>query len=386
MTHKYEIIEEISKQTEGHFINKKEVGCLSKHEVSAKDGKYLWIVNHDNPDYVHVQFSPKVCFKIFYLKKDNRVTGFEIIKTLNNAHNPKIEKITFSNFSMMHLKKFLELITSIDLESIKEQRINIENQVPLDDDAKNKLLALLQKNEGVDMLQSILDSNAVTSQDIVNLGFRKAQLQIFENLLTSPDYWKTYAKQEEISQTQEEKVFQYFLRKNPWIFGFGLDYRYLSIIQSEANVRGADISGKGTEKLDELLGTEDFTVLVELKKPTTSLFEKNDNRAGSWKLSSGLFEAVSQILEYKASHIVEFKNSDKLYAQDGSPILQDAIDPKCILLIGHSTQFCGDNKEMHIKKRTFELFRRDSRNIEIITYDELYKRAKFIVENRENKK
>ena len=33
-----------------------------------------------------------------------------------------------------------------------------------------------------------------------------------------------------------------------------------------------------------------------------------------------------------------------------------------------------------IKKKTFELFRRDSRNIEIITYDELYERAKFIAE------
>jgi hypothetical protein len=30
--------------------------------------------------------------------------------------------------------------------------------------------------------------------------------------------------------------------------------------------------------------------------------------------------------------------------------------------------------------KTFELFRRDSRNVEILTFDELYDRATFIVE------
>jgi hypothetical protein len=36
-------------------------------------------------------------------------------------------------------------------------------------------------------------------------------------------------------------------------------------------------------------------------------------------------------------------------------------------------------KEDLIKKKTFELFRRNSRTIEIVTYDELLERAKFIV-------
>lgn len=33
-----------------------------------------------------------------------------------------------------------------------------------------------------------------------------------------------------------------------------------------------------------------------------------------------------------------------------------------------------------IKKKTFELFRQDSLNIEILTYDELFERAKYIVD------
>ena len=37
-----------------------------------------------------------------------------------------------------------------------------------------------------------------------------------------------------------------------------------------------------------------------------------------------------------------------------------------------------------IKRKTFELFRNDSKNIEIITYRELHNRAKFIIENTTN--
>jgi hypothetical protein len=50
--------------------------------------------------------------------------------------------------------------------------------------------------------------------------------------------------------------------------------------------------------------------------------------------------------------------------------------------MGHWKQLeeSNNNLELEIKKKTFELFRNDSRNIEILTYDELYDRARYIVE------
>ena len=53
-----------------------------------------------------------------------------------------------------------------------------------------------------------------------------------------------------------------------------------------------------------------------------------------------------------------------------------------ILIIGNSKKQIHEIRnitERELKSDTFELFRRDSRNVEIITYDELYERAKFIV-------
>ena len=40
--------------------------------------------------------------------------------------------------------------------------------------------------------------------------------------------------------------------------------------------------------------------------------------------------------------------------------------------------------ERQIKEKTFELYRRDSRNIKMLTYDELLERARFIVQHKSN--
>ncbi len=45
----------------------------------------------------------------------------------------------------------------------------------------------------------------------------------------------------------------------------------------------------------------------------------------------------------------------------------------------------ANDNEKRIKEKTFELYRRDSRNIKILTFDELLERAKFIVEHGEKR-
>ncbi|MDW9378026.1 Shedu anti-phage system protein SduA domain-containing protein [Sinorhizobium meliloti] len=67
------------------------------------------------------------------------------------------------------------------------------------------------------------------------------------------------------------------------------------------------------------------------------------------------------------------------YDREGTLIRQRTTDPKCILVIGDDSAFSGSDAEREAKFRTFELFRRDSRNIGILTYSELYERAAFVV-------
>ena len=231
-------------------------------------------------------------------------------------------------------------------------------------------------------MDELLRNGSITSKDLVNIGYRRNQLSIFQRLLNKDDF-NFYRDLHGIASTQHEKILQHFFKENAWIFGFGLDYRYLSILQDEAHVSEEDAAGRDGAISDFLLGASNFTVLVELKLPGTKLFDSRKNRAGSWRLSSELLDSFSQILEQKAGWQIKSDSREANYNSEGSAIKQRTVDPKCILIIGSDRQFDGNEKEKTIKLKTFELFRRDSRNIEILTYDELFARANFLV-NKED--
>jgi len=101
-------------------------------------------------------------------------------------------------------------------------------------------------------------------------------------------------------------------------------------------------------------------------------------------LSNDVVHSVSQILEQKASGLIKLDKQQ--YDSSGNPIIQKAYDSKVILIMGHWKQLEESSNELEseIKKKTFELFRNDSRNIETLTYDELYDRARFIVGGEKN--
>ena len=117
----------------------------------------------------------------------------------------------------------------------------------LDEETKKKISTLLQGEEGAEVIQQLLDNDIVTSQDIVNTGYRKNQLKIFNRLLQEENYLQEYKKEENVSQlvteietkakssisekTKDEVAWQHFFNKNPWIFGYGLDYRFQNILQ-----------------------------------------------------------------------------------------------------------------------------------------------------------
>ena len=53
--------------------------------------------------------------------------------------------------------------------------------------------------------------------------------------------------------------------------------------------------------------------------------------------------------------------------------------PKAYLVVGSLAAFVGEHGVNQEQYRSFELFRRNTVTPEILTYDELYERAKFIV-------
>jgi hypothetical protein len=360
------------KPTQEEIVNTSIPNRLYWHEF--ENNRFFQVVHQDETGF-EIKLAPKTMLKVKYLIDKEDIEGFELIKVSNIA----TQKVSLSKFNFAQLKAFLTFISEIDLKGITEKRLKILDDQELDSDSIRSVKTLLSKKGGAELVETLINEGIISSKDIVNTAFRKRGLHIFSDLKNNSEYWKTYAEANGLNKHSEEKVWQYFFEKNQWIFGYGLDYRYQEILQREVHLSEAELDGSNTVIGDYLLGDNFFTTFIELKKPSTPLFGTKGNRSNSWKLSNDLIESVSQILEHKASGLIRL---DKQQFINGEPLSQKAYDSKVILIIGDWKELekSDSTQERNIKKKTFELFRRDSRNIEILTFDELFERAKFIVE------
>jgi hypothetical protein len=385
----------MNESNEAEIVSNYRLDTLYTHDFKNGGGKYFTIVSEDKSatpteiDYNH-PYPTKIRVKttLTFIKKHDSIEeiSFKRFKYYKQKEwVPQSEEITFPYDTFKKIIDYLQLFDGLNLKGINERRIALaeESFGGIDEETKKKMKTLLLQKDGQKIVEELIQSGLITSNDIVNIGYRKSQLEVFEKLLNQEGYIQEYQLENQLKKPSIESTWQFFFQKNDWIFGYGLDYRFLEILQNEAQLGNSDLMGRDAPIGDFLLGCSKFTVLVEVKRPDTHLFGKDRNRANCWTLSDDLIGGVSQILEQKASWAVHAEtNSTKNYDDHGDLIKQMTIDPKSILIIGSSKEFEGDNKEQKIKSRTFELFRRDSRNIDIITYNELFERARFIVAHK----
>ena len=173
-----------------------------------------------------------------------------------------------------------------------------------------------------------------------------------------------------------EQDWQDFFEANTWIFGYGLNYKILKTIKDQPAYGGQTYKGDGTNKGDFLKATQGylkFTVLVEIKKPNTRLLEGKKYRNDVILPSEDLIGGVSQLRinartwDQEGSQLS--KNRDLL---EGNSIY--TIQPRKILIIGNTEQLTERSM-----RENFELFRMGQNGVEILTFDEVYERAKYIL-------
>jgi hypothetical protein len=187
--------------------------------------------------------------------------------------------------------------------------------------------------------------------------------------------------EQSIGMDKSENYWQSFFSNNEWIFGYGLKYHFLTQLTEQPNYGGANFKGRGAQKGDYLMNTQaeiKFTVLVEIKKAKTNIIAHNikgeniQYRNGAYLLSSELLGGVSQIqinCRTWQRKSTDPENYDSLQSQNIY-----TVNPKGILVIGNTKEF-----KTREEIETFETLRNSISNPEIITFDELYERAKYIV-------
>lgn len=189
-----------------------------------------------------------------------------------------------------------------------------------------------------------------------------------------------------------EPEWQDFFEKNTWIFGYGLTFKWIEKIGSklEQTTEGNSVDGKG-KKPDgfmKILATLSTTLFIDIKTPGAPLLKSSSYRPGVFPSSDDVVGGISQIQmtieKWVQNKHMEFRNTDDEGFTDNEPVF--SFHPKGILVVGSLGQFKKDEKYDRAKMGSFELFRRQLNNPEIITFDELYNRAEKIISNQEIEK
>ena len=218
--------------------------------------------------------------------------------------------------------------------------------------------------------QEIWDAIAQTDPDLATrLSRSRIQNEREEALSTFEAHLK--------SQDWSEPQWEDFFWKNQWIFGYGLRYQFLGLEQRQATYGGESYKGTGKQRgefLARTVGYESFTVVVEIKKPQTPIFAEREYRSGVPSFSQDFIGGVSQA--QVNSRTWDIEGSQRLTDRD---LLERrriyTIAPLSILVIG----LLGQLEKAH-RRQAFQLFRRNVHNPEILTFDELFERAKFIAQ------
>ncbi|MBZ9566365.1 Shedu immune nuclease family protein [Modicisalibacter tunisiensis] len=206
---------------------------------------------------------------------------------------------------------------------------------------------------------------------------------MYEKLLNDSEYFNDL---KERKRTTNEGLWQKYFEKNPWVFGYGLGYIFLSSLDDkklEQIVQGHSVSTHG-KRVDALMKTKGIVsnlCFVEIKTHATELLDSKPYRSGCWAPSKELAGAISQVQGTVASAVENLSSKISLDDKFGNPTGEEIYNyqPKSYLVIGSMAEFSTENGVNKDKLRSFELLRKNISNPEIITFDELYERARFIV-------
>ena len=299
------------------------------------------------------------------------------------------EKPHNASFSFIgdEITKLLEFIQNIQL-----YRFETKGPVNISDEKLRELTIsefqakkLVKENREV-FLEVV--KYELTKEDIVAVGYRKKQLKTFGKLLENEDYFNTIKDKKD---TTYEGLWQKYFEKNQWIFGYGLGYLFLSSLDDkklEQVVSGYNFNSPG-KRVDALMKTKGIIsslCFIEIKTHRTKLLDNKPYRSGCWAPSKELAGAISQVQGTVASALESLSNKLSVNDDEGNPSGEElfSYQPKSYLVIGSLDEFKNENGVNKDKYRSFELYRKNVTNPEIITFDELYERAKYIVHQNES--
>ena len=291
--------------------------------------------------------------KVFYIS----TSDFETIrKSLNATTNmsqiasTSVKKAETYNFFAERLGRPLMPVKlgRNRLRKLFTTALTSDNETLSDEEQKN-VLGVFAKN--VKAIAHTTPEKLASLQSEIDLVNLEALIKRYEKMLIT---------------RYGEKDWQDFLNTNPFILSLAFGHPIIKV-QEQASVGGRKLSGRG-EKLADFLVKNTMTnntAIVEIKTPYTKLLNDRPYRDGVFTPSALLSGSINQALDQKYKlerEITQIKENSRI---------QDirSYSVHCCLIVGTMP---NDEDQ----RKSFELFRRNSKDVEIITFDELLQKLK----------
>ncbi|MDP2754347.1 MAG: DUF4263 domain-containing protein [Nitrospirota bacterium] len=251
----------------------------------------------------------------------------------------------------LQLKQLIESmdIVSEDVESKKHIIANLDSAV-----------ALLKWFAETGFVEPILSK--IMELGIDELNKISSALGVI-NLRRIMDSWDREKK------NSSEEYWQNQLTSNPWVISQVFSDPVV-ILAHKAYVGGKAVDNTGGNIVDFLYKNQITThvKLVEIKTPTTRLLSSVYRNVFS--ISTDLTGSINQVLNYREE--IE-KNFHAL--SSASACKYEVINPRCLLIAGSF-----ENEQLNdTQKKSFEIFRSELKNVEIITFDELFAKIQLLL-------
>lgn len=311
--------------------------------------------------------------KVKFIEDDRRVSHLWFQKWNTNSDTPMGEQVVIYGKEIPELIEFLQVIEKLEIpdESTFNRDFDDLRLVHLPDADAQKVL------EDHPELVAEFARSQITTQDVIALAYRREQLNKFQAMLGQSNL--------------TEEAWQQFFEKNQWIFGYGLSYVFTTGLDGQnlqSTIRGASLikSGKRPDAVMKTRAAISALCLVEIKKHSQGLLKESQYRSGTWAPTAELSGAVAQTQENVRAALDELGSHHRFTDSNGIPTGEEltAVQPRSFLVVGNLSEFETEHGINEARYRSFEDYRRNLRQPEILTFDELYQRARFIVEEAES--
>ena len=290
------------------------------------------------------------------------------------------------NLTQPDVGRLIDLLKTLDHIPVEgDQGVRVDDGLIRDLFSDPAAVAAVYRRDPAQFRELITTDES--ARDVVALAARRSVLARFRQMLDDGPFFERLVTT--AGAGSAERVWQRFFEEHPWLLGLSLSSQLLTAwtdSRLEQVVAGSSVKGVG-KRADALMRTSGrirSMVFAEVKTHRTQLLATTCYRSGCWAPSIELAGGVAQVQGTVHRAVAEIGERILSVGDDGSEIPGDftyLIRPRSVLIVGRLAELQGTAGGDHVDKiRSFELYRRNVWEPEVITFDELLARAEWVVE------